>query len=77
MGYLQQTENEAIAPMTSVFAKASPLNVSSASVIEQFGYAALQHISKTKVVNHAGEVTISGTRSTERQHRGVSAKAEI
>jgi hypothetical protein len=47
MGYLQQTENETIAPMTSVFAKAPPLDVSSTYVVEQFGNAALQHIPKT------------------------------
>eukprot|EP00956_Cyclotella_meneghiniana_P032396 scaffold89038_cov51-Cyclotella_meneghiniana.AAC.4 len=51
MGDLQQAEDKAVAPMSSMFAQTPTLDVGKSCIIEQLGNATLQEITETKGIN--------------------------
>jgi hypothetical protein len=52
MSNLQEPKDQAVAPVTSMFAKTTTLNVGQATVIKQAWNPAFQEVPETKIVNH-------------------------
>jgi hypothetical protein len=63
--------------MPCVFAKTSPLDISSTDIIKHLRDTTLQDVPITKIIHQVGQRTIPRARSTERQHRGVASMEEI
>jgi hypothetical protein len=56
---LEELENQPVAPVSSMLAKATTTDVIHTSRVEQFWNPTLHHVPKTKFVHHAGELIIT------------------